>query len=166
MSRLWRTNTRTHEQWKLEQYSVWAESAIIYQDASFKICLSLFGWKVNILYKMHIVHCTGFPTCLKSSSFEQKEASFSLKKCTFSLKLSPPDEILKYTQNFISCTYNQQLHLTKNMHIFMDMMIYGCIIHAQSLLYSISRMKIVRSHAQVNHRHTWYLSILVHHSTI
>ena len=30
---------------------------IIYQDASFKICLSLFGWKVNILTKMHIVHC-------------------------------------------------------------------------------------------------------------
>ena len=28
MSRLWRTNTRTHEQWKVEQYSVWAESAI------------------------------------------------------------------------------------------------------------------------------------------
>ena len=27
---------------------------IIYQDASFKICLSLFGWKVNILPKMHI----------------------------------------------------------------------------------------------------------------
>ena len=28
---------------------------IIYQDASFKICLSLFGWKVNILTKMRIV---------------------------------------------------------------------------------------------------------------
>ena len=28
MSRLWRTNTRTHEQWKVEQYSVWTESAI------------------------------------------------------------------------------------------------------------------------------------------
>ena len=31
---------------------------IIYQDASFKICLSLFGWKENIVPKMHIVHCT------------------------------------------------------------------------------------------------------------
>ena len=30
---------------------------IIYQDASFKICLSLFGWKENIVPKMHIVHC-------------------------------------------------------------------------------------------------------------
>ena len=30
---------------------------IIYQDATFKICLSLFGGKVNILDKMHIVHC-------------------------------------------------------------------------------------------------------------
>ena len=29
---------------------------IIYQDATFKICLSLFGWKVNIVPKMHIVH--------------------------------------------------------------------------------------------------------------
>ena len=28
---------------------------IIYQDATFKICLSLFGWKVNIVPKMHIV---------------------------------------------------------------------------------------------------------------
>ena len=31
---------------------------MIYQDATFKICLSLFGWKVNILDKMHIVQCT------------------------------------------------------------------------------------------------------------
>ena len=30
---------------------------IIYQDENFKICLSLFGWKENILPKMHIVHC-------------------------------------------------------------------------------------------------------------
>ena len=29
MSRLWHTNTRTHEQWKVVQYSVWAESAIL-----------------------------------------------------------------------------------------------------------------------------------------
>ena len=29
---------------------------MIYQDINFKICLSLFGWKVNILPKMHIVH--------------------------------------------------------------------------------------------------------------
>ena len=28
MSRLWHTNGRTHEQWKVEQYSVWTESAI------------------------------------------------------------------------------------------------------------------------------------------
>ena len=28
---------------------------IIYQDATFEICLSLFGWKENILDKMHIV---------------------------------------------------------------------------------------------------------------
>ena len=31
---------------------------IIYQDATFEICLSLFGWKENILDKMHIVHWT------------------------------------------------------------------------------------------------------------
>ena len=30
---------------------------IIYQDATFKICLSLFGWKENILPKVHIVQC-------------------------------------------------------------------------------------------------------------
>ena len=29
---------------------------MIYQDTNFKICLSLFGWKENILPKMHIVH--------------------------------------------------------------------------------------------------------------
>ena len=28
MSRLWRTDGRTHGKWKVEQYSVWAESAI------------------------------------------------------------------------------------------------------------------------------------------
>ena len=28
-----------------------------YQDTNCKIYLSLFGWKVNILDKMHIVHC-------------------------------------------------------------------------------------------------------------
>ena len=33
---------------------------IIYQDASFKICLSLFGWKVNILPKMTIVQCAKY----------------------------------------------------------------------------------------------------------
>ena len=31
---------------------------IIYQNATFKICLCLFGWKVNILTKMHIVQCS------------------------------------------------------------------------------------------------------------
>ena len=30
---------------------------MIYQDMNFKICLSLFGWKENILPKMHIVQC-------------------------------------------------------------------------------------------------------------
>ena len=29
---------------------------IIYQDATFEICLSLFGWRENILPKMYIVH--------------------------------------------------------------------------------------------------------------
>ena len=29
---------------------------MIYQDANFKICLSLLGWKENILPKVHIVH--------------------------------------------------------------------------------------------------------------
>ena len=29
---------------------------IIYQGANFKICLSLFSWKENILPKLHIVH--------------------------------------------------------------------------------------------------------------
>ena len=31
----------------------------MHQDINFKICLSLFGWKANILYKQHIVQCTG-----------------------------------------------------------------------------------------------------------
>ena len=30
---------------------------MIYQDANFKLCLSLFGWKENTLPKVHIVHC-------------------------------------------------------------------------------------------------------------
>ena len=30
---------------------------LIYQDTNFKICLGLFGWKENILPKMHIVQC-------------------------------------------------------------------------------------------------------------
>ena len=29
-----------------------------YQDKNFKICLSLFGWKVNVMYKEHTVHWT------------------------------------------------------------------------------------------------------------
>ena len=29
----------------------------MYQDANFKTCLSLFGWKENILPKEHILHC-------------------------------------------------------------------------------------------------------------
>ena len=47
---------------------------IIYQDATFKICLSLFSWKENILDKMHIVqwsmttgHC---PPCVIVMSIE------------------------------------------------------------------------------------------------
>ena len=31
---------------------------MVYQDTNFKICLSLFGWKENILYKVHIVQCS------------------------------------------------------------------------------------------------------------
>ena len=30
---------------------------MIYQDINSKICLTLFGWKENILYKKHIVQC-------------------------------------------------------------------------------------------------------------
>ena len=33
----------------------------IYQDINFKICLSLFGWKENILFKEHIAQCTPLP---------------------------------------------------------------------------------------------------------
>ena len=33
--------------------------SMVYQDINFKICLSLFGWKENILPNVHIVHCTG-----------------------------------------------------------------------------------------------------------
>ena len=29
--------------------------SMVYQDIDFKICLSLVGWKVNIMYKEHIV---------------------------------------------------------------------------------------------------------------
>ena len=32
---------------------------MMYQDANFKICLSLFSWKENILYKQHIVQRCG-----------------------------------------------------------------------------------------------------------
>ena len=31
--------------------------SMVYQDINFKICLSLFGWKENILPKQHIVQC-------------------------------------------------------------------------------------------------------------
>ena len=34
MSRLWHTDTRTDEQWKVVQYSVWAESAFVIWSAS------------------------------------------------------------------------------------------------------------------------------------
>ena len=30
--------------------------SMVYQDINFKICLSLFGWKENILDNVHIVH--------------------------------------------------------------------------------------------------------------
>ena len=33
---------------------------MIYQDINSKICLTLFGWKENILPKEHIVQCTIF----------------------------------------------------------------------------------------------------------
>ena len=39
--------------------------SMVYQNINFKICLSLFGWKENILPKQHIVHCS------KSVSFGQ-----------------------------------------------------------------------------------------------
>ena len=28
-----------------------------YQETNSRICLSLFGWKENMLYKVHIVQC-------------------------------------------------------------------------------------------------------------
>ena len=31
--------------------------SMVYQDINFKICLSLFGWKENILDNVHIVQC-------------------------------------------------------------------------------------------------------------
>ena len=31
--------------------------SMVYQDINFKICLSLFGWKENILPNVHIVQC-------------------------------------------------------------------------------------------------------------
>ena len=43
---------------------------IIYQDASFKICLSLFGWKENIVPKMHIVHWWPFLSCRNLESLK------------------------------------------------------------------------------------------------
>ena len=33
---------------------------MVYQNTIFKICLSLFGCEINILYKEHIVQCTDF----------------------------------------------------------------------------------------------------------
>ena len=33
---------------------------IIYKDANFKTCLSLFGWKENVLPEVHIVQCTQY----------------------------------------------------------------------------------------------------------
>ena len=39
-----------------------------YQEIDFKICLSLFGWKGNILPKEHIVHC-GFVKGKLSETF-------------------------------------------------------------------------------------------------
>ena len=43
MSRLWRTNKRTNEQWKVEQYSVWAESAIHLHDKRQIVVFSLIN---------------------------------------------------------------------------------------------------------------------------
>ena len=38
------------------------------QDATFKICLSLFGWKENILPKLHIVQWSVVKGALDSKS--------------------------------------------------------------------------------------------------
>ena len=35
--------------------------SMVYQDINFKICLSLFGWKENILPNVHLVHCRQKP---------------------------------------------------------------------------------------------------------
>ena len=56
------TNGRTHEQWKVEQYSVWAESAIFTGDSF----LFTF-WRKAIAYKHICSHCLfcpnqGYPT--------------------------------------------------------------------------------------------------------
>ena len=39
--------------------------SMVYQDINFKICLSLFGWKENILPKQHIVLCQA---CIEKAS--------------------------------------------------------------------------------------------------
>ena len=56
---------------------------IIYQDATFKICLSLFGWKVNILDKMHIVQCTVYIINKAATLYLSNISSFLLKIGTF-----------------------------------------------------------------------------------
>ena len=49
---------------------------IIYQDAYFKICLSLFGWKENIVPKMHIVQWWFTNLLLGGSLVLKKEGRF------------------------------------------------------------------------------------------
>ena len=69
MSRLWHTNTRTHEQWKVEQYSVWAESAI------FKNIYK------NYLINRHLPHNLEVATCLALPDKEEQVVTIDCCVC-------------------------------------------------------------------------------------
>ena len=55
---------------------------MVYQDISLKICLSLFGWKENIVPKMHIVQCGSWTFSLSPSQWRRgpKQGNFKAQK--------------------------------------------------------------------------------------
>ena len=69
---------------------------IFYQGASFKICLSLFDWKVNILTKMHIVQCSPPRGSDQQRTITRRKAfsSFFIKKKSWQSKIIELGQLL------------------------------------------------------------------------
>ena len=58
---------------------------MIYQDTNLKICLSLFGWKENILPKMHIVQMSIDNADYDNVAYEEKQFTTTTTEHSFCL---------------------------------------------------------------------------------